>query len=141
MGFYTDPYMKYGQLTYEMWRAIRLVLDTGMHLMGWSRQQAIDYFKANSSKTEHDITVEVDRYIVWPGQALAYKIGELKLKELRAFARKELGENFDVRRFHDVVLGNGAVPLDVLESRVKEWVGEQKNGHGKDMTQRREGHA
>jgi uncharacterized protein (DUF885 family) len=132
MGFYKDPYMKYGQLTYEMWRAIRLVLDTGMHSMGWTRQQAIDYFKANSSKTEHDIIVEVDRYIVWPGQALAYKIGELKIKELRQFATKELGEKFDVRRFHDVVLGNGAVPLDVLEARVKEWVAERKNGgkHG-----------
>src|ERR1051325_5416094 len=83
MGFYKDPYMKYGQLTYEMWRAVRLVLDTGMHSMGWSRQQAIDYFIANASKNEHDIIVEVDRYIVWPGQALAYKIGELKLKNWR----------------------------------------------------------
>ena len=126
MGFNKDPYAKYGRLTYEMWRAIRLVVDTGMHSMGWSRQQAIDYFTANTSKTEHDITVEVDRYIVWPGQALAYKIGELKFKELRAYAKKELGEKFDVRAFHDEVLSNGALPLDVLEKRVKEWVAKEK---------------
>ena len=127
MGFYKDPYSKFGQLTYEMWRAIRLVVDTGMHSMGWSRQQAIDYFKANAGKNEHDIIVEVDRYIVWPGQALAYKIGELKIKELRAFAKKELGEKFDVREFHDHVLGNGAVPLDVLEAQIREWVAKRKS--------------
>lgn len=121
MGFYKDPYEKYGQLTYEMWRAIRLVLDTGIHALGWSRQQALDYFLANSSKAEHDITVEVDRYIVSPGQATAYKIGELKLKELRAQATRALGGRFDVRKFHDEVLDNGALPLDVLERRVKDW--------------------
>ena len=126
MGFYKDPYMKFGQLTYEMWRAIRLVVDTGIHSMGWTRQQAIDYFLANSSKTEHDVTVEVDRYIVWPGQALAYKIGELKIKELRAYSEKELGDKFDIRQFHDQVLDNGAVPLDVLEKRIKDWVAEKK---------------
>jgi uncharacterized protein (DUF885 family) len=126
MGFYKDPYLKFGRLTYEIWRAIRLVVDTGMHSMGWSRQQAIDYFMANASKTEHDVTVEVDRYIVWPGQALAYKIGELKLKELRAYATKELGEKFDVRQFHDQVLDNGALPLDILETRIKEWVAKRK---------------
>ncbi len=122
LGLYTDPYSKFGQLTYEMWRAIRLVLDTGIHTMGWTREQAIDYFKANAAKTEHDITVEVDRYIVWPGQALAYKIGELKLKELRAYATTTLGSRFDVRAFHDQVLGAGAVPLDVLEARIRAWV-------------------
>jgi len=126
MGFYTDPYMKYGELTYEMWRAIRLVVDTGMHSMGWSRQQAIDYFLANASKTEHDVTVEVDRYIVWPGQALAYKIGQLKIRELRAYATRELGDKFDVRQFHDQVLANAAVPLDILERRIKEWVAATK---------------
>ena len=122
MGFYKDSYMKFGQLTYEMWRAIRLVVDTGMHSMAWSRQQAIDYFMANASKSEHDITVEVDRYIVWPGQALAYKIGELKLKELRALATKELGDRFDIRQFHDQVLNHGALPLDILEKRIQDWV-------------------
>ena len=122
MGFYQDPYSKFGQLTYEMWRAIRLVVDTGMHSLGWSRQQAIDYFKANASKTEHDIVVEVDRYIVWPGQALAYKIGELKIKELRRYATQELGRDFNLRAFHDELLGHGALPLDVLETRMKAWV-------------------
>ena len=126
MGFYTDPYSNFGRLTYEMWRAIRLVVDTGMHSMGWTRQQAIDYFLANASKNAHDITVEVDRYIVWPGQALAYKIGELKIKELRAYATKELGNKFDVREFHDEILGNAAVPLDVLEARITQWIGAKK---------------
>ena len=122
MGFYKDPYSKFGQLTYEMWRAVRLVVDTGIHSMGWSRQQAIDYFKANAGKTEHDIVVEIDRYIVTPGQALAYKLGELKIKELRAYAEKELGAKFDVRAFHDEVLGRGALPLDLLEKNVRGWV-------------------
>ncbi|HYU10202.1 MAG TPA: DUF885 domain-containing protein [Gemmatimonadales bacterium] len=122
LGLYTDPYSKFGQLTYEMWRAVRLVIDTGIHTMGWTRQQAIDYFKTNAAKTEHDITVEVDRYIVWPGQALAYKIGELKIKELRAYASTTLGDRFDVRAFHDQVLGAGAVPLDVLDARMHAWV-------------------
>jgi prolyl oligopeptidase len=113
--------MKFSQLVYEMWRAIRLVVDTGMHDMGRTRQRAIDFFLANASKNEHDVIVEVDRYIVWPGQALAYKIGELKIKELRAYATKELGDKFDIRQFHDQVLGNGALPLDVLETRIREW--------------------
>ena len=94
--------------------------------MGWTRQQAIDYFMANAGKNEHDITVEVDRYIVWPGQALAYKIGELKIKELRAYAKKELGDKFDIRAFHDQVLSNGALPMDVLEKHMREWVARQK---------------
>jgi len=128
LGLYTDPYSKFGQLTYEMWRAIRLVIDTGIHTMGWTRQQAIDYFKANAAKTEHDIMVEVDRYIVWPGQALAYKIGELKIKELRAYAATTLGSRFDVRAFHDQVLGAGAVPLDVLDARIHAWVASVQGG-------------
>jgi prolyl oligopeptidase len=122
MGFYQDPYSKFGQLTYEMWRAIRLVVDTGMHALGWSRQRAIDYFEENAGKAEHDIVVEVDRYIVWPGQALAYKLGELKIKELRARAEKKLGPRFDVRSFHDAVLENAALPLDVLESTMENWL-------------------
>jgi uncharacterized protein (DUF885 family) len=122
MGFYQSPYSKFGQLTYEIWRAIRLVVDTGIHALGWSRAQAIDYFKQNAPKTEHDIVVEVDRYIVWPGQALAYKIGELKIQELREHAQRQLGPAFDVRSFHDQVLLRGAMPLDVLEQRVNSWV-------------------
>lgn len=127
MGFYEDPYSKFGQLTYEMWRAIRLVVDVGMHWKGWSRQQAIDYFTQNIGKAEHDITVEVDRYIVWPGQALAYKIGQLKISELRGMAQKDLGEKFDIRAFHDLVLGSGPVPLNILEQMVKEWVKKNKD--------------
>jgi uncharacterized protein (DUF885 family) len=126
MGLYTDPYDRFGALTYDMWRAVRLVVDTGIHSRGWSRQQAIDYFAANSSKPLHDITVEIDRYIVWPGQATAYKIGQLRIRELRTYAETELGEDFDVRAFHDVVLGAGAVTLDVLEARVREWVAAQR---------------
>ena len=125
MGFYTDPYSKFGQLNFEMWRAIRLVVDTGMHAFGWTRQRAIDFFLENSGRADHEIVVEVDRYIVWPGQALAYKIGELKIKELRAYATQQLGESFDVRAFHDQVLGAGALPLDVLEARIQAWVAEQ----------------
>ena len=123
MGFYTDPYSKFGQHTYDMWRAVRLVVDTGLHSMGWTRQQAIDFFLANAAKTEQDVIVEVDRYIVWPGQALGYKMGQLKIRELRTSAERGLGPRFNVRAFHDTVLGQGAVPLDVLDARVRAWVG------------------
>jgi uncharacterized protein (DUF885 family) len=121
MGFYKDPYSKFGQLTYEMWRAIRLVVDTGLHSMGWTRQQAIDFFASNAAKTEQDITVEVDRYIVWPGQALGYKMGQLRIRDLRAQATRDLGTRFDVRKFHDLV-------LDVLEKRVQAWVSAARTG-------------
>ncbi len=131
MEFYRDPYSKFGQLTYEMWRAIRLVVDTGLHSMGWARQRAIDYFRANSAKTDQDITVEVDRYIVWPGQALGYKIGQLKIRELRAVAEKELGPRFNIRAFHDAVLLQGALPLDLLEARLRTWVAEEKKKYAK----------
>ena len=122
MGFYQDPYSKFGRLTYEMWRAIRLVVDTGLHAMGWTRDQAIEFFRTNAAKTDQDIIVEIDRYIVWPGQALGYKMGQLKIRELRTNAERQLGRRFDVRQFHDVVLGRGAVPLDVLERQVRAWV-------------------
>jgi uncharacterized protein (DUF885 family) len=125
MGMYKTPYDRFGQLTYEMWRAIRLVVDPGMHSLGWSRQQAIDFFKSNSSKSEHDIQVEIDRYIAWPGQALAYKIGQLTISRLRAKAEKQLGENFDLREFHRVVLENGSIPLDILEAHVNQWLSTQ----------------
>ncbi|PYU07971.1 MAG: DUF885 domain-containing protein [Acidobacteria bacterium] len=128
MGFYTDPYSKFGQLTYEMWRAVRLVVDTGMHAMGWTRQQAIDFFRENTGKTDQDITVEVDRYIVWPGQALAYKIGQMKIRELRREAEAKLGAKFDVRKFHDAVLEQGAVPLGLLEKHMKGWIAAQAAG-------------
>jgi len=126
LGRYQDPYSQFGRLTFEMWRAIRLVVDTGIHSMHWSRQQAIDYFRANSAKTEQDIVVEVDRYIAWPGQALAYKIGQLKIKELRDYATTELGQEFDERQFHDQILDNGALPLDVLDAHIRAWVAEEK---------------
>jgi uncharacterized protein (DUF885 family) len=126
MGFYTDPYSKFGQLTYEMWRACRLVVDTGMHALGWTREQAIKFMSDNTAKTVNDIIVEIDRYIVWPGQALAYKIGELKIKELRAKAKAELGERFDVRKFHNALLDDGPLPLEILEKRIEEWIAGQK---------------
>ena len=122
MGLYTDPYSRYGQLVYDMWRAVRLVVDTGLHYFGWNRQRAIDYFLANAAKTEADIVNEIDRYIGWPGQALAYKIGQLKMLELRSEAEAALRDQFDIRAFHDEMLGAGALPLDVLEERMDAWL-------------------
>ena len=121
-GLYQDPYDDFGRLNFEMWRALRLVVDTGLHAKGWTRQQAIDYMLAHSANAVHDTTTEVDRYIGWPGQALGYKLGELKIRELRARAERELGARFSLRDFHDVILGSGAIPLDILDQRVQRWI-------------------
>lgn len=122
VGFYKDPYSDFGRLSYEMWRACRLVVDTGMHYLGWTRKQAIDFMTENTALSSHNIVAEVDRYISWPGQALAYKMGELKIRELRSRAEETLGERFDVRGFHDAVLRAGAVPLDVLERNIEDYI-------------------
>ena len=127
LGMYKDPYSKFGQLTYEMWRAVRLVVDTGMHYKGWSRQQAIEYFLDNAAKTKQDVINEIDRYINWPGQALAYKIGELKIKELRAISENKLGDEFDIKEFHHEVLRHGGIPLYVLEENINSWINQQIN--------------
>jgi uncharacterized protein (DUF885 family) len=126
MGLYGDPYDRFGQLAYEMWRAVRLVVDTGIHAKGWSREQAIRFFKDNSPKTDQDIVNEIDRYIGTPGQALAYKIGQMKISELRARAAAALGDRFDARDFHDAVLGTGSVPLAALEKRIDTWIAERR---------------
>lgn len=128
VGFYQDPYSYFGHLIYDAWRAARLVVDTGIHDKGWTRQQAIDYMAANTGLSVLNVTNEVDRYIAWPGQALGYKMGQLKIRELRGFAERELGPEFDLREFHDVVLGSGAIPLDVLEANVRAWVEREKAG-------------
>jgi len=126
LGLYQDPYSKFGQLTYDMWRAVRLVVDTGMHAKGWSREQAIAFFLDNAAKTEADIVNEIDRYISWPGQALAYKIGQLRIQNLRREAETTLGSRFNVRAFHDTVLETGAVPLDLMEAHVRTWIAKEK---------------
>ncbi|MBZ5628775.1 MAG: DUF885 family protein [Acidobacteriia bacterium] len=130
VGFYQDPYSDYGRLQDEMLRAIRLVVDTGFHYKKWTRQQVVDFFHAHSAIDEPDVQSETDRYMAWPGQALGYKIGQLKILELRERARKQLGDKFDIRGFHDEVLGAGALPLDVLEARVNGWIAEQKGTAG-----------
>ena len=126
MGLYEDPYDKIGQLTYDMWRAIRLVVDTGMHYKDWTRDDAINLFLENTAKTQQDIENEVDRYIAWPGQALAYKIGQLKIMELRDKAKAELGDNFDIRDYHDFILSFGSIPLSIMEEKVDEFIAENR---------------
>jgi uncharacterized protein (DUF885 family) len=121
-GIYQDPYANFGRLTYEMWRACRLVVDTGMHALGWSRERAMDYMAANTALSLHEVRTETDRYISWPGQALAYKMGELKIRELRRQAESELGPRFDERAFHDAILANGPVPLPVLEEQIRDFI-------------------
>jgi prolyl oligopeptidase len=121
LGLYVDPYQRYGAYFGEMWRAIRLVVDTGMHALGWSREQAIAYAEERSGRTDHDVVVETDRYIVWPGQALAYKIGELEIQRLRRVATERLGDAFDIRGFHDEVLRHGSVPLELLARFIDNW--------------------
>ena len=125
LGLYTDPFSKIGQLNYDMWRAVRLVVDTGMHQFKWTRDQAIYYFKQNTGKSDQDIVNEIDRYISWPGQALAYKLGQLRIQALRAEAEKALGTSFDIRAFHDKLLGGGALPLSVLETDMRAWIAAQ----------------
>ncbi|NMH66713.1 DUF885 domain-containing protein [Shewanella salipaludis] len=125
-GFYQDPYSNFGRLTYEMWRAARLVVDTGMHAKGWSRQQAIDFMAGNTALSMHNVTTEIDRYITWPGQALSYKIGELTIKRLRRQAEAALGEKFDLRKFHDAILENGSVPMSILEAQISDFIASQR---------------
>jgi uncharacterized protein (DUF885 family) len=125
-GFYEDPYSDFGRLTYEMWRACRLVVDTGMHAFGWSREKAVNFLLSNTALSENDVSREVDRYISWPGQALSYKIGEIRIQNLRKKAESELGQSFDIRSFHDILVGNGSLPIAVLEDVVNDWIEEQK---------------
>jgi uncharacterized protein (DUF885 family) len=127
MGFYTDPYSDFGRLTYEAWRAMRLVVDTGMHAFGWTREKAVEYMLANTAASELEANNEIDRYITWPAQALSYKIGELKIRALRAKAEQALGAKFDLRRFHDTVVGNGSLPIAVLEDLIDAWIERQKH--------------
>ena len=126
MGFYQDPYSRFGKLSYEMWRALRLVVDTGIHQLGWTRDQAIQVMMENSALTRKNVEAEVDRYIAWPGQALAYKVGELEIQSLVKNAREELGDDFDIRGFHDHLLAEGSMPLEILRSRMETWVQEHK---------------
>ncbi len=127
MNYYETPYQHFGRLVYEMWRAARLVVDTGMHAKGWSRDQALQFMRENTALSEHEITTEIDRYVSWPGQALAYKLGEITIRDVRKHAENELGEKFDIRAFHDKLLSLGSVPLSVLESEMRNWTAQQKN--------------
>ena len=126
IGGYEDPYQEFGRLNFQMWRACRLVVDTGIHLMGWTREQAIDYLLSNTALTRLNLEAEVDRYIVWPGQALGYKLGEMKIREIREKAERELAERFDLRAFHEAILSVGPVPLPILEQIMDRWITAQK---------------
>jgi len=126
MGFYRTPYERFGRLSYEMWRACRLVADTGLHWMGWTEEQARACFRDNSALAPHNIETELQRYIGWPGQATAYKIGEIRLREIRARAERELGPKFNIRTFHDALLVEGPLPLALLDQRMDDWIAEQK---------------
>ncbi len=127
MGIYTTPYEKFGKLTYEMWRACRLVVDTGVHALGWTRQQVLDYMAANTALSLHEVRTETDRYISWPGQALSYKIGEIKIRQLRKEAEEALGDKFDVREFHEIILEEGTVTLSIMDKRVESYIDKKKN--------------
>ena len=124
MGIYTTPYERFGKLTYEQWRAVRLVVDTGIHAFGWTREEAVDFLRRNTALSLHNINTEVDRYISWPGQAVSYKIGEMKIRELRRLAEETLGPDFDIREFHQVILGQGTVTLPIMEERVNKYIQE-----------------
>ena len=127
MNIYTTPYEKFGKLTYEMWRACRLVVDTGVHSKGWTRQQMIDYMSKNTALSIHEVNTETDRYISWPGQAISYKIGEIKIRELRKKSEKKLGDKFNIRDFHEVILGEGTVTLSIMEKRVNRYIENKLN--------------
>ncbi|HEY0811317.1 MAG TPA: DUF885 domain-containing protein, partial [Longimicrobiales bacterium] len=127
MDIYETPYEDFGRLTYEMWRACRLVIDTGIHQFGWTREQALDYLRTNTALSEHEITTEIDRYISWPGQAVAYKLGELQIRRHRKEAEAKLGAAFDQRKFHDAILALGSVPLPVLEERMAKFIADGGN--------------
>ena len=127
MGIYTTPFEHFGKLTYEMWRACRLVVDTGIHMFGWSRQKAVDFMKENTALSIHEVNTEIDRYISWPGQAISYKIGELKIRELRKLAEKKLGSKFDIREFHEKILEKGTLTLPILESRIFDYIKNKTN--------------
>jgi len=128
VGFYQDPYSEYGRLQNEMWRSVRLVVDTGVHDEHWTRQQMVDYFHQHTAMDDQNIASEVDRYIAWPGQALAYKLGQMQILELREQAKRELGAKFDIMNFHDAVLAEGPLPLDILKQRMTAWIADQRTG-------------
>ena len=125
---YTTPYERFGQLTYEMWRACRLVVDTGIHALDWTREEVVQFMRENTALSLHEIETETDRYISWPGQALSYKIGEIKIRELRKLAEASLGTDFDIREFHEVILEQGTVTLPILEKRINQYIAQKKDG-------------